>query len=184
MELFKNAHEALFFAHRFSSQQYAQSPMAKMMERGPGGGPIGQGKGLVSLDGAATAGMILGRVERLSELHRACIVARFAERTDECPCCNGQRMSDDYKAALLQLAQWARPLIRDEVDSQRMRFGVVQAFYDRKSSITQLAKSIGMPARTVLDQKKKIWEQLGQLDKAALTAADDVLNGLYSDGDN
>lgn len=181
MELFKNSHEAMFFAHRFSSQQYAQSPMAKLMKRSGGG--IGQGKGLVCLDGAATAGMIQARLDRLPALHHACIVARFAERTDECPCCNGARMTDGYKNALLVLAEWARPLIRDEVDSQRMRFGVVRSFYDRKASITQLAKSIGMPSRTVLDQKNRIWEQLGQLDKAALATADDLLHDLCGEVD-
>lgn len=179
MEYFNNVHDALLFAHRFGSEQFAMSPLAKMMKNK--GGNLGTGKGLQALDGAGMAGMIQAHVERLLPLHKACILARFAERADQCPCCDGWRMTAEYKGALQVLAEWARPLVREEVDSQRMRFGIVQAFYDRKATITQLAKSIGMPPRTVLDQKNKIWAELGPIDKLALANIEASLERMCGD---
>ena len=177
MQLFKTPEHAATFAIRYNSQQYAQTPMAKQLARDAGG----SGKGLVGLDGSAQAGMILARLDRMSEMERACIVARFAHRTDVCPCCEGQRPTPQYKAALMALAEWARPFIRDEVDSQRMRYGLVQSFFDRKASITQLASSLGRPARTVLDQKNKVWPDLAKLDKNAQAAMGDMLSDLCGD---
>jgi hypothetical protein len=182
MELFKSPDHAAMFALRYSSQQYAPSPVAKQMQR-VGQVQIGQGKGLVGLDGAAQAGMVRARLDRLNDLERACIIAIFTTRADDCPCCGGTRLTDDYKAALLALAEWAREFIRDEVDSQRMRFGIVQNFFDRKASITKLAKSIGRPARTVLDQKNKIWPHLAKLEKQARAAMGDVLADLCTEDD-
>jgi hypothetical protein len=182
MELFKTPDHAAMFALRYSSQQYAQSPMSKQMQR-VGATHIGQGKGLVALDGAAQAGMIRARLARLDDLQRACVVATFVTRTDECPCCFGTRLTDEYKTALLALSEWARTLIRDEVDSQRLRFGIVRSFFDRKESMTKLAKSIGMPARTVLDQKNKIWPHLATLNKNAQAMMGDLLADLCGPDD-
>lgn len=100
--LFNNTHEALTFAFNFSSQQYALSPMAKLALQGAGrgaGANIGNGKGLVALDGAAQAGMIMAQVERLSSLHRSCIVARYAIKSRECACCGHMGPSEPYRAA-------------------------------------------------------------------------------------
>lgn len=182
MELFKSPDHAATFALRYSGQQYPQSPMSKQMQR-MGAAQLGKGKGLVALDGAGQADMILARLERMQPLHRACIVARFAERTEECHSCLGSRMTDDYKGALLVLTEWAREFIREEVDSQRMRFGIIRNFFDRKATITQLAKSIGMPPRTVLDQKNKIQPHLALLNKTAEAIMGDMLADLCMDVD-
>lgn len=180
MELFKSPDHAAMFALRYSSQQYPESPMSKMMRR-KGAVAVGQGKGLQQLDGAAQAGMILARLDRLPPMQRACVIARYADRTDECPCCSGQRLTVSYKAALMDLAEWSRPLIRAEVDSQRLRFGIVRSYFDRKQSLTQLANSIGMAPRTVLDQKNKVWPELAKLAKGADSAIGNMLADLCDD---
>lgn len=189
MELFKNPHDALMFAMRFSSQQYAQTPMAKHLRRaaaeagGGAGSAIGQGKGLVALDGAAQAGIIRSRMERLAPLQRACIVARFSERADACPCCGHDKPMEEYKAAILSLAQWADQYISSSSAGagQRLRFAIIQEFYERKKSIGQAALSLGVPKRTAYDQKAKIWPHLVDLDKSAMTAAGAELEDMVGE---
>lgn len=71
--LFANAHAALTFAYRFNHQCASPSVMLKMMR-----GPVGSGKGLAGIDGAAQAGMIRCEVDALPPYERNLIVARFA----------------------------------------------------------------------------------------------------------
>lgn len=81
--------------------RYALSPMAKLMKTG-----IGAGKGLVALDGAAQAGIIRARVAQLPTLQAVCIVARYAPRFEEFPCCrNKDKMTDDFRGAIVTLAE-------------------------------------------------------------------------------
>jgi hypothetical protein len=58
--IFASAEEAITFACNYSSQQYALSPMAKILQRGA----YGSGRGLVGLDGAGQAGMVFAELER------------------------------------------------------------------------------------------------------------------------
>jgi hypothetical protein len=138
MELFQNADAALKFALRYSSQQYAQTPMAKRLKSN---GSIGSGKGLVGLDGAAQAGMVRARLERMGKEQQACLVARFSARVEDCPCCGGNRMLDEYKESLLALAAWADQFVSNSGSAQRLRFGVVQAYFDKKATINKLAEA-------------------------------------------
>lgn len=184
MELFKNPHDALMFALRFSAQQYAQTPLAKEMRRaamGPGGGAIGQGKGLVGLDGAAQAGIICARLDRLTPLQRACILARFSERVESCHCCGSDKMLDAYKGALLTLANWAGTYANSDKVGQRLLFSIVQEFFDRPKKMAREAEKLGVPKRTAYDQKARIWPHLVELDKAAMQAAGDVLEDLIGE---
>jgi hypothetical protein len=165
-ELFKNPHDALMFAFNYSSQQYALSPMAKLMKTG-----IGSGKGLVSLDGAAQAGIILARVDQLTALQRACIAARYAPRFEECPCCqNKDKMTDVYREALATLAEWAISQCTG-MTLRNMRGAIVRSFYERGVSITAAAKQLNVPKSTAYDQKSVICKALQDLDGAAQRAA-------------
>lgn len=174
MELFKNPSEALMFAMRFSGAQYPQSGMAKMMKRSG----ASSGKGMVALDGAAQAGMIRARLDRIDPLERACIVARYSARTDECPCCGNQKLLDEYKAAIGLLADWSIQYLSSSLSVRRVRYGIVQSYFERKASIGQIAEEIGVNKRTAYDQKAKIWPHLTELDKAAQASIGDMLEDL------
>lgn len=170
--LFKSSADAIMFALRFSSQQYAQSAMAKQMKRTAS---IGQGRGLVALDGAGQAGIILRRLDALGELERACIVARYTDRTGECPCCRQATASEEYRDAISTLASWAERTIEHVTSVPRMRYAIVQEFYERRRSVRKVAEDIGMAKSTAYDQRTRIWPILDQLDKRALGQIDELL---------
>ncbi|AYR25776.1 terminase gpA endonuclease subunit [Herbaspirillum rubrisubalbicans] len=113
-DLFRNEHEALKFAFNFQSQQYPLSPMSKLGSLEA----LGQGKGLVSTDGAAQAGMIRKKLDRLGEAHRHCLVARFSPKYDVCPCCQGEPYP-------LRVVQMGGLVLVAGIDVQDNRFEVV-----------------------------------------------------------
>lgn len=174
MELFKNPADALLFAMRFSSQQYPQSEMGKLMKRSG----AGSSKGLVALEGAGTAGIIRARMDRLDPLERACIVARYSARTEECPCCANQKPLEEYKAAIGLLADWSLQYLSSTLSVRRVRYVIVQNYFERKTSIGKVAEDIGVPRRTAYDQKDKIWPHLTELDKRAQASIGDMLEDL------
>ncbi|MGE5650935.1 MAG: hypothetical protein ACM34A_12130 [Bacillota bacterium] len=173
MELFKNATEALLFAYRFSSQQYAQSPHAKLMKAGM----VGSGKGLVSLDGAGQAGFIRGEIDRMESLPRSCIIARYSIKYDECKCCGGEKMLDEYKEAVANLSEWATQWITG-MSVRSMRHAIIRAYFERGVSIKDIADRLNVPKSTAYDQKAKIWDKLKQLDSQAQREASDRLEKM------
>lgn len=173
--LFKSSADAIMFALRFSSQQYAQSAIAKQMSRA---GRIGQGRGLVALDGAGQAGIIMRHIDALGALERACIIARYTDRTAECPCCHQSTASEEYRDAINTLANWAMLTIEHITEIPRMRFAIVQEFYERRRSVGKVADDIGMARSTAYDQRARIWPKLDMLDKKALGDIETSLGNL------
>ena len=176
-QLFKNSHDALTFAFNYSSQQYAQSPMSKMMKTGV----VGTGKGLVSFDGAGQAGFIMAEVARLDVLHRACIVARYSPRFVECPCCGNRdsNITQEYREAVVALREWATSLFSG-LSLRNVRELMVRSYYERGIKVQAIADQVKIPKRTLYDNKAKIWEGLNTLDHAALVAIDDRLQKLVT----
>ena len=170
--LFKSAAEAIIFALRYSTQQYAETAMSKMMKSS---GRKGSGKGLVGNDGAGQAGMILNKIERLPLLERACIVARYTDRQDECPCCKQATASEGYRAAITILADWANRTVKDVTEVERMRFAIVQDFYERRRIVGKTAEAIGMPRQTAYDNRARIFIPLTELDNRAQGMAEELL---------
>lgn len=80
--IFDSTRSAVVFALGFSTQQYGATPLSKLQRN-----RIGSGKGLVGMDGAGQAGMVLAQIARLGQTDRAVIVARFAPRFEPSPCC-------------------------------------------------------------------------------------------------
>lgn len=173
--LFKSAAEAIIFALRYSSQQYAETPMSKMMKRT---GRKGSGKGLVGIDGAGQAGMIQKKIDSLPPLERACIIARYTDRQDECPCCHNIVASEAYRGAVTTLADWAKHTVKDVTDVERMRFAIVQEFYERRRSVGKTAEAIGMARSTAYDNRARIFQPLTELDNRALARIEEALSGL------
>lgn len=173
LPLFANPHDALTFAFNYSSQQYALSPMSKLMKT-----DIGSGKGLVALDGAAQAGIIRARVSQLPALQAACIVARYAPRFEECPCCQSRdKMSDEYREAVATLTEWAIGQCAG-ITLRNMRAAIIRSFFERGLSISDAAKQLNVPKATAYDQKARIHKVLKELDlmaqRAVGTAVEDI----------
>lgn len=178
MELFKTPDEAVTFALRFSGEQYAQSPMSKALRNG---GRIGQDKGLHGLDGAGQAGAILRRLGDMEKHQRAALVARFSARVSCCKSCGNDTTLPEYKESILLLAYWVEQFLHKKETPERMRYAIVQEYFERTRSIRKIAESIGMPARTALDYKDRIWPQLSELDKLAHARMEQLLTGLYGE---
>lgn len=168
-ELFKSTHDALFFAFNFSAQQYAESQMAKLQKR-----VIGSGKGLVSLDGAGQAGMILAEVNKLTPLKRHCIIARYAPKTRECPCCGGEKPLDQWRESVIALRDWSLTTFSG-LSHNLTREAIILKFYGGRVSMVDVAKRVGVPVKTVYDQRSKIVKELTKLDEAAQTEIFDLL---------
>lgn len=175
MELFKTPADALLFGLRFSSQQYAASPMSRMMRQGVSA--AGADKGMVGLDGAGQAGLVLARIEKLAPLERACIVARYSTRTESCCSCGNDRPTDEYKQAIVTLADWAQQFIAS-ASARRMRYAIVQEYFERRRNLSKQAESMGVPKQTASNQKNKIWPHLSDLDKRAQEIIGDMLHDM------
>lgn len=172
--LFDSPPDAMMFGLRFSSQQYAQSELARLQKR------TGRSseKGLVGLDGAGVAGSIKRRLADMDKQQLACIVARYSARVEDCPCCGNNKMLDEYKESILVLVDWARQFVSGSNSVQRVLFAIIQEYYERRRNLSEVAKSLNIPKRTAYDQKDKIWPHLAQLDKNAQTLADSLLADL------
>lgn len=99
--LFASTFEALIFAFNYADQQYARSPMAQLY-RTPG-----SGRGLVGVDGAGEAGMIMAEVMRLDPLERDALCVRFTRVRSECHCCGNETDKPQVREALGRLEQYA-----------------------------------------------------------------------------
>jgi hypothetical protein len=172
-ELFKNSSEALVFAFRYSSQQYALSPMAKMMKTGIGS----SGKGLVSLDGAGQAGFIRGEVDRLPSLHRSCIIARYSLKYEECRCCGSDKALAEYLEAVANLSEWSLQWITG-MSVRSMRQAIIRAYYERGVSIRDVAERLNVAKSTAYDQKSRIWARLKDMDSDAQRDISDRLDKI------
>jgi hypothetical protein len=178
-EIFKSTHDALTFAFNYSAQQYALSPMSKMIKTGI----VGSGRGLVSVDGAAQAGFILAEVDRLGQenpIYKACIVARFSPKFKECPCCHHPEMPlQTYKEAIAVLRD-AGELSVAGISLRQMREAIIRGFYERGVSLKQEAQRLNVPKSTAYDQKSVIVQKLKALDAKAQSAIAERLDKMLN----
>lgn len=176
-QLFKNSHEALTFAFNFSSQQYALSPMSKLVDTGI----VGSGKGLVSQDGAAQAGMIRAQVAKLSCEQRACIIARYSPRFVECQCCGSRdKVLQEYQEAISTLGQWAVSTFTG-MSVRIAREYVVRSYFERDLTIKAIAHQSRVAKTTLYDYRSKIVEKLKVIDHQAQCAIEGLLWQLTGD---
>lgn len=147
--IFKNAHEALVFALHYSAQQYALSPMGKMMQ----GSGLGSGRGLVGLDGAGQAGMVMAELQALSSLERAALVGRYAPRDLQCdcgrPCCRRFRRNPEWSDAVRELVESAMTQFSGTFSHYRVRLGAVERYFGAKHKIQDIAEACGLDRHTV-----------------------------------
>lgn len=157
--LFSSAHAALTFAFNYSSQVYDRPLMARLASTPR----QGSGKGLDGVDGAAQAGMLLSKLDELSELHQLIIFARFMRKTVECPCCASEVWDADWLAVVRKISDAAMGagILSGHVVHRSVRDGlVIRHFAGKKGRdlipLTSLAAKAGISERTVSDQNGKI----------------------------
>lgn len=175
--LFKDTHEALTFAFNFSEQQYARTPMSRVIL------PPVPGKGLGGLDGAAQAGMIKQEVEQLDRLEQAFIVARFASVSIPCdcgrPCCSGKRSNDEWTHAVGVLSLHLKEVVllgcSTTID---MRIDYLNRFFLPKNQcigMSALARKHHANVRSMERHLAKVKKFISGLEERAMTAITDRL---------
>jgi len=157
--LFRSSHDALRFAYLFNAQQYAMTPMAKLM------GGHGSGKGLVGVDGAAQAGMIRAEVERLPVIERSCIIARY---------------SHDAKEKIPAQIALVEPVIIwiGGVQHRRMIEQLILRFYGKKVNLGSLADYFGVNPSTTTRKWQRVRDRLMDVQYRASILIDDRLTAV------
>lgn len=95
--VFNSYQEALLFAYNYADQQFAKSLMARMMSS------TGSARGLVGLDGAGEAGMIMASVRKLSQIEQDVLCVRYTKVKSFCKCCGHEVNTPQVRDALSRL---------------------------------------------------------------------------------
>lgn len=157
--LFSSAHAALTFAFNHTAQVYDRPIMARLAATPRPGG----GKGLGGTDGAGQAGMILAKLDGISELHQLIIAARFLPKTVACPCCASEVWDADWLAVVRRISDMAMQagVLSGHLVHRSVRDGLVARYFAGKEGRARispgaLALKAGISDRTVTDQNSKI----------------------------
>lgn len=175
--LFDNLDQALHFAFNYQSRHYALNPYNKLVAR-----PSASGKGLVAMNGAAQAGLILAAIQRQDELPRACIIARYTQQTEICECCGADAMSRPYQAAIQTLTQSLPPQGRALSTAMRQFLPwIIRAFFERNISIQQLAQRFEIGKSAAYEKKNQVWSWLSEVDRDAQEKISIALDKVLSE---
>ena len=169
--LFRSAHEALTFAFRYAHDQSPRTPMTRMMQ----GGSIGSGKGLIGLDGAGQAGMILAALVHLNPEQRHVLVVRYGDLKEPCQCCGmmaptrAWAESQDALSHCEELADLPRVI----------RHAVVEKVICRRKGlrVASLASGYEVHERTVQRRLRDFKQRIGKVENTALAWMDEHLTG-------
>lgn len=177
--LFTSAHGALKFALNFAHGSTKRSWLAKLM-----GGPIGEGKGLGGLDGAAQAGMILAEVQSLGSVRYRIIVARFMAPSVPCACkaqcCRGYRAAPEWDEAIELLTEHVLACgLTGTISHHRLRRALVVRYFGIKDSFIEIANSCGVHRQTASQYHKAVVEHFRAEETVAFTA---IEGRLYERG--
>ncbi|WP_345815308.1 hypothetical protein AAGS40_23335 [Paraburkholderia sp. PREW-6R] len=176
--IFKSAYEAVVFACNFSSQQYALSPMAKILRQGA----YGSGRDLIGLDGAAQSGMVLAELQRLDYVRMLTLVARTAPIKDECTCnhacCSGWVVNPARRDAVSQLTDVIIVALDTGVSNRRYREAAVSRYFGEKLKLAEVAERLDIPKRTAERYAMDIRRYLDGLEKAAWTELNERLDEI------
>lgn len=165
--MFSSTHNALTFAFNFSSEQYPESTLAKLLKRG-----IGSGRGLVALDGAGQAGMVLAAVGRLDPVGKGAVVARFAPRFEPCRCCGGDRAAEEWSGAIETLSAWAVPA---GLSHMRLRRLIVAKFFGVSLEFKAAGEQFGVDRKKLSEHYAVIAAKLKKVEARANADLDDEL---------
>lgn len=165
--LFKSTHEVLIFAFNYLGQQSPKTPMTSLFKSNP----IGTGKGLYGVDGAAQAGMILAEVCRLSDDQHNVIVARYYRVTHECRCCGQQAPREEWKAAIDALSH----CVELEGVHRAVRLVMVEkAICGGRIDAKLIASTYSLSERTLYRKFAVIRSKYRKIENSAMIALDNV----------
>lgn len=154
--LFRSARHACTFALTYTMAQYDRPLMSRMAD-----GPRPAGKGLVGLDGAGQAGMVLAEMHACGDLFEAILVARCAPHDMPCSCraacCSGRRPNVEWLKAINRLVDVsAVHALAGCLSHYRLRQAIVLGVFDRKTPITDLAAKYDVARNTAAEHNTRI----------------------------
>jgi hypothetical protein len=168
--LFRSAHEALTFAFRFSHDQSPRTPMTRLMQ----GGSIGAGKGLIGMDGAGQAGMILAALVHLKPDEKHVLVVRYGDLKEPCACCGQMAPTREWADSQDALSH------ADELCElpRVIRHAVVEKVICRRKGmrVASLAGGYEVTERTVQRRMRDFKARIGKVENAAIAWMDDHLS--------
>lgn len=170
--LFRSVTDALLFAFNFSREQGGESFLAKLIYQN-----LGSGKGLIGVDGAAQAGMILAAVGRLPPAYKAAITARFCNRYIDSDWCDKQ-FSESFKTSVNALSAYLLP--SGKLSSGRLRTTLVVAHYTNNINFTSVGKEFQIERESVAKYFKDIRSRINNIEdlSANMLEAEMRCNGL------
>lgn len=173
--LFHSAHAALTFSFQYNAQQYEPSIMARLM----GGSRIGRGLGLVGIDGAGQAGMVLSELERLDDRYVAILTAKMTPHQIPCnchaKCCSGHRPNETWRAARDWLADHSIVAVPLTLSYTQFRRMAVDKYFGKKITIGDMATKFRIERHKAGEQNAAIREYLKQIESQAWGAIEESL---------
>lgn len=172
--LFRSTHAALVFAFRYASQQSPKTPlMSLILNPGDQSGHIGAGKGLVGLDAAAQAGMILSHVDALPDDQHNIIVAKYCREMHECKCCGQPAPREEWKMAISELSHF----VEMEGVHRRVRLIMVEkAVIGGKIDMDLICKTYSLSKSTTYRQLADVKVKIKKIERMALINLDNSLS--------
>lgn len=177
MSLFTSTHSALAFAFNHTERQGVPNLLQRLADR-----DREPGRGLVGLDGAAQAGMILREVHQLSALQRAVIICKFS-RPKPCGHCGTLVDTSERIQAVEALAQHTLSVLAAERPNLALRRGLVRRHFGQKIAMQDLAKQCGVHQNTASNHGRKVQKLLKALEHDALRLLDEKLSSVVSSSD-
>ncbi|WP_186275808.1 hypothetical protein [Burkholderia gladioli] len=144
------------WAMRYGYDHFDMSPTAKLA----GGAAIGSGFGLVGLDGAAQAGMVLCEVENLQVIDKAFVIAVCAPVSTECKCgsacCRGWRENRVWREAINFIGQMMIERLGIDLRNVRLRNLLVEKHFGKKHKFTDIGIRADVDRKTAAAHYKTI----------------------------
>lgn len=180
MSLFTSTHSALAFAFNYSDRQGVPNLLQLLADRDRLQQP---GRGLVGLDGAGQAGMILREVGHLPALQRAVIICKFS-KPKPCAHCGSLVDTSERIQAIEALAQHTLTVLTGERPNLALRRGLVRRHFGDRIAMADLAKRCGVHQNTATNHGRKVSKEMQRLEHMALRELDGQLAGVVSSADD
>lgn len=166
--IFKSAAEAVQFALRHSASQFPQSQMGKILQQ-PG---IGQGRGLVGLDGAAQAGMVLAELQNIpSPSQLAVVYATSVPKIAVChcgqACCRGWTWTPEFSQATAMIGRIVAENVKAAPNLTKYLVGVVRKHFGGSVDLALEAELLGIAPKAALAHATRARKYLGPVEDSA-----------------
>ncbi len=171
--LFMSSDSALKFAFEYSMAQYGRNILATLVGNAP---PAG--RGLVGLDGAAQAGMILREVYDLTDVQAYILTAIFCRAKTECDCCGGLVDRPEKRQAIKALSELCSYVMSGHIQNNRFREAMVARYFGDKSSLTVMASRYRVDRDTASRHYSKVASWLKENESRARMAIGDRLGEI------